>query len=74
MYLTPTQQLNEKLRQIESVKTNAEYRKFVMRNSGHLRGYNLSTAALQVSCQHAPNNTVASEDSDLKTAFLQKNF
>lgn len=74
MYVAPSQTLNETLRRSEGVKTNAQYRKFLQANASHLRGYNLSTASLQASSQLAPNNAVLNEVSDLKYAFMQRNF
>lgn len=74
MYVSPSQTLNETMRRSDGVKTNAQYRKFMQTNSAHLRGYNKSTAELQVAANVSVNNTVASEASDLKEWFMQRNF
>jgi len=74
MYVSPSQTLNETMRRSEGVKTNAEYRKFVQANSVHLRGYNKSTAMLQTAAHSVSPSSVASEASDLKESFMQRNF
>ena len=74
MYVAPSQTLNEIMRRSEGIKTNAEYRKFMQANSTQLRGYNKSTAELQVTAHTLANNTVASEASDMKNSFMQRNF
>ena len=74
MYVAPSQTLNETMRRNDGVKTNAQYRKFMQSNSAHLRGYNKSTAELQVAAHTTSNNTVANETSDLKEWFMQRNF
>lgn len=74
MYVSPVQTLNETMRRSEQIHTNAQYRKFLQTNSSHLRGYNQSTADLQTASKMVPPNTIASEASDLKDFFMQRNF